>query len=341
MPRVYIILVNYLGAKDTIACIESLFKLVYDDFHIIVVDNYSPDNSVNIIQDWAKGKIAVEEYNQDLEFLIKPFIQKPVQYHLFKEDDLRSQQKCLNQERLTIIQANSNRGFSAGNNIGVRYALAQKDADYYWLLNNDTLVTPASLGELVKCHQQYPEENKVGIVGGKLLYYNEPDIIQCLGGGTYNELIGFVRQVGDRLPEKLESSKSYEQLDYVSGACMLVRTEFIEKVGMLAEDYFLYYEELDWCARGRIKGWSISYTNKAVIYHKVGGTINAHRKYTQKSEIADYYSVRNKLLYASKYNGFLINATVRLGLIGAIANRIIRGQFRRTIMILKLSFAKY
>lgn len=341
MHKVYIIILNYCGAQDTIACLESVFKLSYTNYHVILIDNCSPDNSVNIIQDWAQGKLSAEVHNQAFNHLVRPFIQKPLQYQFFNEENIALLHKQLGRRNLTIIKAKSNRGFSAGNNIGLQYALIQEDAKYFWLVNNDTLVTQNSLDELIKCHQQYQESDKIGIVGGKLLYYNKPDIIQCLGGGTYNELIGLVRQVGDGLPEKLEDSKNSERLDYISGACMLVKSEFVQEVGLLAEDYFFYYEELDWCTRGRRRGWTISYTKRAVIYHKVGATVNASQKRRHKSELSDYYSVRNKLLYASKYNGYLVNIILRLSLIGTIINRIFRGQFKRIFTIIKLSFAKY
>ncbi|SFD55525.1 glycosyltransferase family 2 protein [Spirosoma endophyticum] len=341
MPKVYIIILNYCGAFDTISCLESVFKISYLNYHIILIDNCSPDNSIDIIQNWATGKAIIEEHNQLLDTLAKPFAQKPIQYHLFNEDDPELLNKLSIQWDLTIIKAKSNRGFSAGNNLGLSYAKAQGDAEYYWLLNNDTLVTANSLNELVKCHQQYQASDKIGIVGGKLLYYNEPNIIQCLGGGIYNELLGFIRQVGDGLPVNTEHIKSSERLDYISGACMLVKPEFVYEVGLLAEDYFFYYEELDWCARGRKKGWGISYTKNAIIYHKVGASVNANYKKKQKSEMSDYYSVRSKLLYASKYNGLFTNFIVRLGLLATIANRIFRGQFKRIFTIVKLCFAKY
>ena len=223
----------------------------------------------------------------------------------------------------------------------MRYALVQEDAEYYWLLNNDTLVIDSTLSELVKRHKEYKESDKIGIIGSKLLYYNEPNIIQCLGGGTYNEFLGIVRQVGDRLPEKLESSKCDERLDYIYGASMLVKSEFVYQVGLLSEDYFFYYEELDWCTRGRKKGWAISYTKKAVVYHKIGASVNANHKKKQKSVMSDYYIVRSRLLYASKYNGLVTNLIIRLSLLGTIMNRLFRGQYKRVFMIIKLSLAKY
>ncbi len=341
MPKVYIIILNYCGAQDTIACLETVFKMSYSNYHVVLVDNCSPDNSISIIQDWAIGKLSVEESNKKFSSLINPYVQKPIQYHFFDEGDIEETSGNLSHCALTIIKAKSNRGFSAGNNIALQYALTQGDANYFWLLNNDTLVTQNSLSELLNCHQQYKEEDRISIVGGKLLYYDEPETIQCLGGGTYNELLGIVKEMGDRLPERLEVSGSNPQLDYISGACMLVKSRFVEEVGFLSEDYFFYYEELDWCTRGRKKGWNISYTSKAVIYHKVGATVNANQKRKQKSEMSDYYIVRNKLLYASKYNGIFVNIVIRIALLGVVVNRIYRGQFKRVLMIVRLALAKY
>lgn len=341
MPKIYIVILNYCGAYDTISCLESVFKLLYPNYHVIVVDNCSPDNSVNIIREWAEGKRTIEEHDQVYNTLVKPFIHKPIRYCLFNEDDSLQLEKKSSPWDLTIIKAKSNRGFSAGNNLGLRYAFTQEDAGYYWLLNNDTLVTPNSLNELVNCHEQYQVSDKVGIVGGKLLYYDKPNIIQCLGGGIYNELLGLVRQVGDGLSENLENSKSLERLDYISGACMLIKPEFIYEVGLLAEDYFFYYEELDWCTRGRKRGWGISYTKKAIVYHKVGASVSANHKKKQKSEMSDYYSVRSKLLYASKYNSLFTNIVIRISLLGVIINRVLRGQYKRIFTIIRLTFAKY
>jgi GT2 family glycosyltransferase len=111
MKKIYIIVLNYNNAKDTIECLESLYKLDYDLFHVVVCDNSSTDDSENKIKKW---------------------------------------QVQMRVPNFTFIQTNKNRGYAGGNNVGIRFAMKQGDMDYVWILNNDTIVMPDSLSAVVK-----------------------------------------------------------------------------------------------------------------------------------------------------------------------------------------------
>jgi len=116
---------------------------------------------------------------------------------------------------------------------------------------------------------------------------------------------------------------------------MFVSREFIEDVGFMFEDYFLYYEELDWILRGKRKGWQIGYCWDSVVYHKEGASIGSNIEGKKKSELADYYFFRNRIKFTKKFcPQFLI--TVYLGFIITVFNRIRRGQFRRLKLIWKV-----
>ncbi|HIP33256.1 MAG TPA: hypothetical protein EYG89_00650 [Bacteroidia bacterium] len=120
---------------------------------------------------------------------------------------------------------------------------------------------------------------------------------------------------------------------------MLVSKGFIKEVGLMCEDYFLYFEELDWAIRGKKKGYQLGYCWESKVYHKEGGSIGSSSKGEEKSEIADYYGLRNRIVFTKKfYPKYLLS--VYLGFIMVIWNRIRRGHFKRILKILKLIRSK-
>ncbi len=152
--KIYIIILNYNGWKDTIECLESVLKNDYENYQIIVVDNDSPNNSMEYIINWAKGKQEViYDENSQLKHLSQPFESKPLEYVLYtKEEALnggdKEKESKLNNP-IIFIQSGENGGFAAGNNIGIKYALTKDDFEYVWLLNNDTVVDEYALYNLV------------------------------------------------------------------------------------------------------------------------------------------------------------------------------------------------
>ena len=200
---------NWNGWRDTDACLESLARLEYTNYQIVVVDNASADGS---------------------------------------EEKLRERHP-----ELTLLQSGANLGFAGGNNVGLRYAL-DRGAEYVWLLNNDTLVEPDALTQLVAKTQREPA---LGLCGSTLLYEAQRDTVQALGGAHYNRWLGTVAHLGQHepWPQKLDTEKLERRvegrLSYLIGASMLASRRFLETVGLLQPDYFLYFEELDWAARAR------------------------------------------------------------------------------------------
>jgi GT2 family glycosyltransferase len=336
--KVYIILLNYKGWEDTIECIESLFKLKYTNFHVVLVDNCSPNNSISKIREWADGKHKIEISNSFHYSLVYPEITKPLLYDFINEDEIN----LINtNNNLTIINASKNEGFSHGNNIGIKFGLNQKDASFFWILNNDTVVTPDSLTQLVAEYQKR-QNFKIGILGCKVKYYHQPNLIQCLGGATYNKWLAYGKQVAN---QKIDS-KIYDnddvKLDLIIGASMFVDINFIDKVGLLGEDYFLYFEEQDWAERAIRKGFSLEYTHKAVIYHKEGGSIGGNQLNIKGiSKLSDFYYARNKIIFTKKFHSKLCVLTVYLSFILIILNRIRRGQPDRIPMLVKILFNPY
>lgn len=330
MSKVYIILVNYNGWEDTVECLESLFKLEYDDFEIVLVDNASPNNSVSKIISWSKGEIFVSPKSDKLTNISQQIKLKPLMINRIKSTAEATPLQI--PFDFTLLEASENKGFSSGNNIGIKYALAKKDADFFWILNNDTVVLPNSLALLVKRYQQ---DQDIGILGAKVKYYFEPEMLQCAGGATYNKWLAHSKQVGNQELDKGQYDRADIELDLIIGACMLVDINFITKVGLLSEEYFLYYEEQDWAERSKQNGLALGYEPNAVIYHKEGQSIGASQLDLRGiSKLSDFYYARNKIILTKKYFSFLCQITVYLSFLIIAINRIRRGQSDRIAMLI-------
>ncbi len=236
-----------------------------------------------------------------------------------------------------IIQSGANLGFAGGTNVGLRYAL-EHGADYAWLLNNDTLVEPDALTELVKRMQ---EKSDAGLCGSTLVYHHDRSRVQAYGGATYNKWLSTSRHIGQDAPkgQEVNTEEVESQLDYLVGASCLVSRPFLEEVGLMSEDYFLYYEEVDWAARARGR-YTLAFAPKSVVYHKEGGSIGSSSDGAKKSRLADYYGVRNRLLYTRKHAPEAL-PSVYLGLLVTLAKRVQRRQWERIPMILGLVFESF
>lgn len=330
MKKVYIVLLNYKGHKDTAECLESLLKLKYPNFQIIIVDNSPTDESILYLQQWAMGGVSISTSYPDLVYPLHP---KPISVAFASEEELAEVR--LN-AKISIIKAKENKGFAAGNNVALKHIFQKGDFEYVWLLNNDTVVESTALTELVKYYAKTSEGKnvKLGLLGATLLYYNKPDLVQGVGG-LFNKGIAASSHQADG-KALTEVSDRHLPIDYVIGASMFMTKKFLNKAGFMAEDYFLYFEEIDWAVRARKLNYGVDYCPTSFVYHKEGSTINNSVSYTsKKSELADFYSLRNRILFTKKhYPQYL--PIVYLSFFIVIFNRIKRAEFGRLHMILNI-----
>lgn len=312
--RVNIIIVNYNGWEDTVECLESVLKSNYVDYQVYVVDNSPDDNSLNKIIEWAEGNI--NHIRTQYEELIYPLSNKPVNYKYVKEINFHEN---LLQNKIVLIKASQNNGFAAANNIVLNYLLNFKQEELVFLLNNDTIIYPNTISNFVI----NLKNSKQKIIGGVLLEYFKKNIVQSVGG-IYNSFFGITSQVLEGI--SLEDFRKMEQkvhIDYPVGASMFVSLKTIRTIGLLNENYFLYFEELDWIKRIE-QDESSTYGSDCFILHKGGvstGSIN-------NSFIADKYSIFNRIKFAKKYNKSNINS-VYLGVWLSILKRLVNLRFKR------------
>jgi GT2 family glycosyltransferase len=194
-------------------------------------------------------------------------------------DDTVAAVRRLAHDRVTTIENGANLGFAAGNNAGIRRALAD-GADFILLLNNDTLVDPAFVDELLAEMRATPD---AGIAAPKIYFADPPDRIWFAGGGV-SLWRGVAWHIGIREVDRGQYDTARD-IGYASGCALLARREVFERVGLLDEGYRAYFEDADLCMRARRAGFRARYCPRARVWHRVsastGGQLS-RRKATRK-----------------------------------------------------------
>jgi GT2 family glycosyltransferase len=191
-----------------------------------------------------------------------------------------------------IIENDRNYGFAAGNNIGIRYALEQ-NADYVFLLNNDTVVDPGFLDELIGVAEP---DKRVGIVCPVVYWYHRPDQIWFSGERKVNLFKGTVTP--DR---RMDESQPVVQTQFATGAAMLIRRETIKRVGLLPECYFFGLEDIDYSIHVLREGLAIAVVAKAKVWHKGSGSAGGIAAVRTGYQYKGWQIVRRKYLSRGGY----------------------------------------
>ena len=246
-PLVYIIILNWNGLKDTIECLDSVIKLNYPNFRLVVVDNGSTDGSTDIIS--------------------------------------------RNYPKVIVLENEENLGYAKGNNVGIRYAL-ENNADYVWLLNNDTVVEQNALLNMVIEAEGDPHS---GIIGSKIYYPNSGKKIWFAGA-----MINWSRGISNHIGMNETDVGQYDyvkEIDRVAGCSMLVKREVCNRVGLFDDNFFLYVEEVDWCVRARRAGFKCLFVPSSIVYHKGLTSVSL---IGACSKVFNYYNTRNFLYLIQK-----------------------------------------
>jgi GT2 family glycosyltransferase len=325
IPKVAIIVLNWNGWRDTLECLESLRQLNYTYFLTIVVDNGSTDDSLHRIKAWVKEEEPVESryiaYSKDAK-LVSLILYSRTEAEAGGTDEgetVLSDSWSVN--RLVVIDVGENLGFAGGCNVGIRYAL-KRGAEYFWLLNNDTVADPNALTEMVALAQS---DTYIGLVGSVMHYYRDPESVQTYAGGLVNWWLG---------TSKALTGASGRSLDYISGASMLIKRAVAESVGLLEEErYFFYWEDISYSQRVLAADWEIAVAEGSRLLHKEGGTISAGGQ--RKSLASDLFAARSMVLFFSSHGGIRWPLAVFLRAGGMVINRLRRRQLDRILLLLR------
>lgn len=184
------------------------------------------------------------------------------------------------------IRSEENTGFSGGNNIGIKVATGK----YIFLINNDTLIEEDGIHALIERVESRPE---IGAVSPKIRFAFPPRNIQFAGFTELSPITMRNETIGFGCPDD-GSFDTPHPTPYLHGAAMLIKREVIEKVGLMPELFFLYYEELDWCTQMARAGYELWYEPRCTLFHKESQSTG------QLSKLRTYYLTRNRLLYARR-----------------------------------------
>lgn len=238
---------------------------------------------------------------------------------------------------IALIENSENLGFAGGNNVGIRYALMQ-GFSHVLLLNNDTEVEPDFLGEMIRKMNQ---SLGIGVVQPLILFLHDQKKIWSAGGKWISSL-GSAVTLGDREPVVNYRFKKQE-LDWATGCCMLISREALLQAGLLNEQYFAYFEDVEWSLRFRKAGFRIALAEKAVIYHEAGASSKKKNPEGTLSPKVFYYNVRNQFflirsLHQSSWDLFqtLVRVIFHVGRFSLwMGYFLIRGRFQKMKSVAK------
>ena len=291
--KIFIIILNWNQAKLTMECVDSVRKMKVPsnyNLNIVVVDNGS------------EHPVTLSEVERSLS------------------GNTRDSSTSVGMTK--VIQNNKNLGFAGGNNVGIKYAL-DNFADYVMILNNDTLVDPSLLANLLNGMQKDP---KAAIVSPKIYFakgfefkkekYKKADLGKVIwyAGGKMDWKNIYGSNIGVDEVDKGQYDKEKE-IDFATGACFLISATVLKETGIFDEKYFMYLEDADLSLRMKKKKYKIIYEPKAELWHKVAQSSGIG------SNLNDYFISRNRLLFGFKYASLrtklaLIRESFRLFIFG-------------------------
>jgi len=196
-----------------------------------------------------------------------------------------------------VVRSEKNLGFAGGNNLGMNIA----QGEYFFLVNNDTELTPNSIRGLVDIFKDFPD---AGIVSPKFHYFFSPNTIEYAGYRKVNRWTGRNKMIGCKETD-LGQYNFIKETTYCHGGGMMLPASLVNEVGLMPEPYFLYYEEFDWCEQIKRAGYKIYYQPNSLIYHKESMTTG------KNSKLKTYYLTRNRVLFMRR-NGNSITKVVFL-----------------------------
>lgn len=313
-----VVLLNYCGVADTLACLDTLLASDEPFVRLVICDNASPDGSLALLRAGLLARVDAMAMAAARHGMARA-------QHWAEGDRTAVNAQNVADAWVLLVDNQDNRGFAAGNNVGLRWLQSVPAVTHFWLLNNDTEVPAGTLGALRSAIKARPD---VDLWGGTVLYHHDPDCVQALCGGALNRRTAETRHLGAftrraDVPQGGAALALVEaEADYALGACMVVSRRWLAQAGLLCEDYFLYYEELDWATRGRKSGLRIGYAPEVVVLHKEGATIGTAPG--GGSPLSVRHLVRSRMIFVRLHLGLTVWPNVLWGVFKQVLKLLLR-----------------
>ena len=277
-----VVVVTFNSADVILDCLESLLASHGVALRIAVVDNASSDDTLDVIRNWARGETRYAA-PQDLPFALEP---SP------KPRNLAGDTAGAERHSIHLIETGINGGFAAGVNTGLAHLAKDQELDRFWILNPDCAVPAHTARAFATAPDGF------SLMGGRVLYMDPSDQIQ-IDGGTINKRLGVTGNLhlGARHPQTPPARP--EQMDFITGASMVASRAFYESAGPMQEDYFLYYEEVDWALRrGDLP---LAYCAEGLAYHRAGTAIGSPTLGRPASPFSLYFKHRGRMRFVRRH----------------------------------------
>lgn len=275
-----VVVVTYNASGVILDCLESMLASTDVDLRVVVVDNASSDDTVATIQNWAVDPTGWTQAPGDH---FAPVTHGPI--------TLTTSVPAAGKNEIALLASDENTGFAGGVNIGMRLLQADADIDYFWVLNPDCVAENATGATLVNFADK---SGPFSIMGGRV-YLKTPPLTIQVDGGRVNFLTGICNPYNLLLQGRDVPTPASETLDYISGAHMFASRVFVDTVGLMNEEYFLYYEEIDWCCRrGDLP---LLFCPDAPVHHEAGHSIGSAHIERGPSAMAAYFTGRSRMRF--------------------------------------------
>lgn len=272
LPRMGVVVVTFQSADVIGACLASLLASNDVQLSILIVDNASSDSTSDMVRRFAA--------RQDAAF----------QFQETSLDDERPSRLA----DITMLRLPRNAGYGAGVNRGIERLLADPELDLFWILNPDCEVEPDCASHFARAGA----DGEFALMGGRTLYMEPADTIQN-DGGCVSRLTGVCDPVHLGLPAIGTPMPDARTLDFITGANCVASRNFVEHVGLMREDYFLYYEEVDWALRR--EHLPLRTAPQAIVRHHGGTTIGSGSLSRRPSSFANFLNFRSRMIFMRRF----------------------------------------
>lgn len=287
-PPLGVAIVAFNSTDVIVACLDSLFASRGVALRVAVIDNASDDETVALVREWADVQCA-----RDRDFTFA---------------ELPAQSVVPPNATLTLLRSEFNGGYAYGVNAGLRLLTRDPALSLFWVLNPDCVVPP----ETAAIYANTGTDSDFALMSGRTVYYEEPARIQT-DGGRVNRWTGVCSLVNaGRVPEGT-AMPDPATLDFVTGGNLVASRRFIERAGLMPEDYFLYYEEVEWAfRRGDLP---LRLAEGAIVRHHGGTAIGSGTASRRATPFANYFNTRNRIRFLRRNRPL----AVPMGLAHAVA----------------------